>query len=68
MGYGWAVVQGARMARDGANEEEILTYLRDWIDHARVIFAPLDLRFAKKSGRVSARPPLWGTPWGSSPS
>ena len=68
MGYGWAVVQGARMARDGANEEEILTYLRDWIDHARVIFAPLDLRFAKKSGRVSAAAAFMGDAWGSSPS
>ena len=54
MGYGWAVLQGARMARDGAGEEEILAYLQDWIDHVRVLFAPLDLRFAKKSGRISA--------------
>ena len=50
MGYGWAVVQGARMARDGADEGEVVAYIQDWIDHARVIFAPLDLRFAKKSG------------------
>ena len=67
MGYGWAVVQGARMARDGANEEEILTYLRDWIDHARVIFAPLDLRFAKKSGRVSAAAAFVGEALGLKP-
>ena len=67
MGYGWAVVQGARMARDGANEEEILTYLRDWIDHARVIFAPLDLRFAKKSGRVSAAAAFMGDALGLKP-
>lgn len=67
MGYGWAVVQGARMARDGANEEEILTYLRDWIDHARVIFAPLDLRFAKKSGRVSAAAAFVGDALGLKP-
>ena len=67
MGYGWAVVQGARMARDGANEEEILTYLRDWIDHARVIFAPLDLRFAKKSGRISAAAAFMGEALGLKP-
>ena len=67
MGYGWAVVQGARMARDGANEEEILAYLQDWIDHVRVLFAPLDLRFAKKSGRISAAAAFMGDALGLKP-
>ena len=67
MGYGWAVVQGARMARDGAGEEEILAYLQDWIDHVRVLFAPLDLRFAKKSGRISAAAAFMGDALGLKP-
>ena len=67
MGYGWAVVQGAKMARDGAGEEEILAYLQDWIDHVRVLFAPLDLRFAKKSGRVSAAAAFMGDALGLKP-
>ena len=54
MTYGWAVVQGARMAAQGAAAQEIVDYIQDWVDHVRVIFAPLDLRFAKKSGRISA--------------
>lgn len=62
MAYGWAVVQGARMAREEKPVQEILTYIQDWISHARVLFAPLDLRFAKKSGRVPP-PPLWERPW-----
>ena len=67
MGYGWAVVQGAKMARAGADEGEGLAYLQDWIDHARVIFAPLDLRFAKKSGRVSAAAAFMGDALGLKP-
>ena len=67
MGYGWAVVQGARMAQAGAGEDEIVAYLQDWIDHVRVLFAPLDLRFAKKSGRVSAAAAFVGDALGFKP-
>ena len=67
MGYGWGVVQGARMARNGADESEVVAYIQDWIDHARVVFAPLDLRFAKKSGRVSAAAAFMGDALGLKP-
>ena len=53
MSYGWPVLEGARMAAAGKEAEEIVSYIQDWVDHARVIFAALDLRFAKKSGRIS---------------
>lgn len=67
MAYGWAVVQGARMAREEKPVQEILTYIQDWISHARVLFAPLDLRFAKKSGRVSAAAAFMGEALGLKP-
>ena len=54
MTYGWAVVQGAKMAAVGTDPDKVVAYIQDWLDHVRVLFAPLDLRFAKKSGRVSA--------------
>lgn len=38
----------------GASVEEIAAYIQDWVDHVRVLFVPFDLKFAKKSGRVSA--------------
>ena len=44
-----------------------MAYIQDWIDHARVIFAPLDLRFAKKSGRVSAAAAFMGDALGLKP-
>lgn len=57
MTYGWAVVQGAKMAAVGTDPDKVVAYIQDWLDHVRVLFAPLDLRFAKKSGRVSAASP-----------
>jgi DegV family protein with EDD domain len=67
MGYGWPVIQGAKMAAEGKSVEEIVTYIQDWVDHVRVIFAPLDLRFAKKSGRVSAAAAFVGEALGLKP-
>jgi len=67
MGYGWAVVQGARMASEGAAPQAVVDYIQDWVDHVRVIFSPLDLRFAKKSGRVSAAAAFMGEALGLKP-
>ena len=67
MGYGWPVVQGARMAAGGAQAREVVDYIQDWVDHVRVIFSPLDLRFAKKSGRVSAAAAFVGEALGLKP-
>ena len=67
MGYGWAVVQGARMAAGGAGAEEVVAFIRDWVDHVRVLFVPLDLRFAKKSGRISAAAAFVGEALGLKP-
>ena len=67
MSYGWAVVQGARMAAQGAQPDQITAYIQDWVDHVRVIFSPLDLRFAKKSGRISAAAAFVGEALGLKP-
>ena len=67
MGYGWAVLEGARMAAAGAGAEEITAFIQDWLDHVRVVFCPLDLRFAKKSGRVSAAAAFVGEALGLKP-
>lgn len=67
MGYGWAVVQGAKMAAGGSGPQEIVDFIQDWVDHVRVVFAPLDLRFAKKSGRVSAAAAFVGEALGLKP-
>lgn len=55
------------MAAQGAAAQEIVDYIQDWVDHVRVIFAPLDLRFAKKSGRISAAAAFVGEALGLKP-
>ena len=67
MGYGWAVVQGARMAAGGATPQTVVDFIQDWVDHVQVVFVPLDLRFAKKLGRVSAAAAFVGEALGLKP-
>ena len=67
MGYGWAVVRGAELAAGGAGAEEVVSFIQDWVDHVRVLFVPLDLRFAKRSGRISAAAAFVGEALGLKP-
>ena len=67
MGYGWAVVQGAGMAGEGASPQAVVDFIQDWVDHVHVVFTPLDLRFAKKSGRISAAAAFVGEALGLKP-
>lgn len=65
MGYGWAVVQGAKMAAAGAQAGEIVDFIQDWVDHVRGDPSPLlTCRFAKKSAGSPPRQPSWAKPWG----
>ncbi len=65
--YGYAVVEGAKMARAGKGAEEIAAWIQDWIDHVRILFATYSLKFAKKSGRVSAAAAFLGEALGLKP-
>lgn len=67
MCYGYAVVLGAQKAKDGAGVEEVLATVQDWLDHVGLVFAPYDLKFAKKSGRVSAAAAFLGEALGLKP-
>ena len=67
MSYGWAVVMGARMAKEGRSAEEVAAAMQDWVDHALVVFALYDLKFAKKSGRISAAAAFVGDALGLKP-
>ena len=67
MGYGWAVVEGARMAKNGSSPDEIEAFIRDWTEHVGILFVPFDLKFAKKSGRISAAAAFVGEALGLKP-
>ncbi len=53
MTYGIGVVEAAQMVQAGADLEQVLAHLEDWLAHARPLFVPLDLKCVKKSGRIS---------------
>ncbi len=54
MGYGMAIIEAAKKIRRGLTVKEIVSSIEDWINHVRILFVPLTLEFAKKSGRISA--------------
>ncbi|MGM9618901.1 MAG: DegV family protein [Oscillospiraceae bacterium] len=67
MAYGLAVIEGAKMIRQGAALEDVLAHIQDWVDHARPMFVPLDLKCVKRSGRVSAAAAFVGDALGLKP-
>lgn len=52
--YGHALVEGARRINGGEPLEDVLDYIRDWIDSAEVYLACYSLEFAKRSGRINS--------------
>mgnify|MGYP002518342580 CR=1 FL=1 len=66
--YGYAVVEAARKAQSGNMTcDEVVEMIEDWLTHAKILFAPYDLKFARKSGRVSAAAAIMGTAMGIRP-
>lgn len=66
-GYGYAVVESARMAQDGKTVSEILEFAQDWIDHNVIYFVPYSLKYAGKSGRIPSAAALVGDKLGIKP-
>ncbi|MCD8328793.1 MAG: DegV family protein [Ruminococcus sp.] len=52
--YGYAVVQAAIKANSGVPATQIIAFINDWLKSAYVLFACYNLKYAKKSGRISA--------------
>lgn len=65
--YGYATVQAAKMARDGADVTTIINKTVRTINATRAMFVPLTLRFVKKSGRISAAAAFVGDAMGLKP-
>lgn len=50
--YGYAVVEGAKMAAEGKSADEIVAFMKDWIERCAIYFVPYTLKYASKSGRI----------------
>lgn len=66
-GYGLPVVEAAKMIKNGVAPNEIIEYIDDFVKNARPVVVPFNLRFAKKSGRVSAASAFVGDALGLKP-
>lgn len=67
MGYGCAAIEAARMAVKNMPVDDILAGIKDWLDNAKPMFVPLNLKCVKKSGRVSAAAAFVGDAIGIKP-
>ena len=67
MGYGLAVIEAAKMAKNGECVTDILAIIQDFLAHSRILVVPLDLKCVKKSGRVSAAAAFVGDAIGLKP-
>lgn len=67
MAYGIPVVEGAEMIQDGATVEQVMDHIRQWVEHARPLFVPLNLKCVKKSGRISPAAAFVGDAMGLKP-
>lgn len=52
--YGYPIMEAVKKIRRGAEAEDIVAYLEDWFDVCGIYSVPYNLKYAKKSGRVSA--------------
>lgn len=66
-GYGYALLIAAQMIREGKTADEIEAFIRDWLAHVLIYFAPYTLKYAKKSGRIPGAVAVVGEALGIKP-
>lgn len=54
MFYGYPIMEAVKKIRKGAEAEEIVAYLEDWFNVCGIYAVPYNLKYARKSGRISA--------------
>ncbi len=52
--YGYPIMESIKKIRKGASADDIVAYLEDWFNVCAVYVVPYSLKYAKKSGRISA--------------
>ena len=53
VGYGYPVIQAAKMAQSGKSSPEILEYLQDWFSSIDIYLGCYSLEYPKRSGRIT---------------
>jgi len=52
--YGYVTLEAAKKAKKGDSAESIVAYAQEWCDTAGAYIVPYTLKYARKSGRISA--------------
>ncbi len=52
--YGYPIMEAMKRIKKGAEAEEIVAYLEDWFNVCGIYAVPYNLKYARKSGRISA--------------
>ena len=52
--YGYPIMEAVKKIRKGAEAEDIVAYLEEWFNVCAIYAVPYSLKYAKKSGRISA--------------
>lgn len=67
LGYGYPMMQAARLVREGKTVEQILAYLTGWLDRIDLYITAFSFEFIKKSGRISCASSIVGEALGIRP-
>ncbi|MDE6775287.1 MAG: DegV family protein [Ruminococcus sp.] len=52
--YGYPIMESVKKIREGASAEDIVAYLEEWFSVCAIYAVPYNLKYARKSGRISA--------------
>ncbi len=65
--YGWPIMQADKMIEDGLTPKQIIAYLQGEFDRSQILLSAYNLKFMKKSGRISAAAAFAGELMGIKP-
>lgn len=67
LGYGYPILEAAKMLESGKTSDEAIAYLEDWFSCLEIYIVAFNLRHLKKSGRVTAAAAFLGELMGLKP-
>lgn len=65
--YGYPITEAVKKIKKGDSAESIVAYFEEWFNIAAVYAVPMSLKYAKKSGRISAAAAFAGEMLGLKP-
>ena len=67
VGYGWPIMQADKLIDDGISADALITFLKDQFGKTEILLSAYNMKFMKKSGRISAAAAVAGEVLGIKP-